>query len=83
MNDQRPVDTERGRGGAAFWTTLPGILTGLAAVITALVGLFTLLGLGEEGDNADSAPGVESDGSVPLRGRLHPKPTVLNSPARC
>src|SRR3954451_22974036 len=30
-------------GFLAFWTTLPGILTGVAAVITAFVGLATFL----------------------------------------
>jgi hypothetical protein len=34
----------RGNGGfLAFWTTLPGILTGVAALITAIVGLATLV----------------------------------------
>jgi hypothetical protein len=34
----------RGSGGfLAFWTTLPGILTGVAALITAIVGLATLV----------------------------------------
>lgn len=35
-------DTHRG-GFWAFWTTLPGILTGSAALLTAVVGLMTLL----------------------------------------
>lgn len=34
-----------------FWTTLPGILTGVAAVITATVGLVTLLNSGSAGDD--------------------------------
>lgn len=52
MKDRRPDgDEDRGRRGA-FWTTLPGILTGLAAVITALVALFNLLGLGGDGDTS-------------------------------
>jgi hypothetical protein len=34
-------------GYLSFWTTLPGILTGVAAVITAVVGLATLLHSGK------------------------------------
>jgi hypothetical protein len=50
----------------SFWTTLPGILTGLAALITALVGLAALfLGRGE-GSPATSAenPAVTDRGSA-------------------
>lgn len=37
-------DNEGSSGGfRAFWTTLPGILTGVAALITAIVGLATLV----------------------------------------
>jgi len=36
-------DDNGNSGFLTFWTTLPGILTGVAAVITAIVGLVTLL----------------------------------------
>ena len=37
-------DSGKGKSGfLAFWTTLPGILTGVAAVVTAFVGLATFL----------------------------------------
>lgn len=40
-----PPKAKNGSSGGflAFWTTLPGILTGVAALITAIVGLATLL----------------------------------------
>jgi len=37
-----PEDKNRKGGFLAFWTTLPGILTGLAALITAVVGAVAL-----------------------------------------
>jgi hypothetical protein len=37
------VSKPRGARGEHFWTTLPGILTGVAALITALVGLYSVL----------------------------------------
>jgi hypothetical protein len=44
---QPPEGSDNGRGKSggflAFWTTLPGILTGVAALITAIVGLATLV----------------------------------------
>jgi hypothetical protein len=47
-SDPTPGSQKARRSGfVTFWTTLPGILTGSAAVITAIVGLITLLnGLG-------------------------------------
>ena len=38
-----------------FWTTLPGILTGVAAVITATVGLITLLNSGSTGNETPAS----------------------------
>ncbi|MDP8929854.1 MAG: hypothetical protein M3O70_15105 [Actinomycetota bacterium] len=48
--------SEREAQGGGFWTTLPGILTASAALITALTGL--LLGLGQLGffENDDGSP---------------------------
>jgi hypothetical protein len=43
---EKPPKDENGSSRAgflAFWTTLPGILTGVAALITAIVGLATLV----------------------------------------
>jgi hypothetical protein len=48
----------RRSGFLTFWTTLPGILTGSAAVITAIVGLITLLnglGGGQSNNGANQA----------------------------
>jgi hypothetical protein len=44
---------ERKGGFLAFWTTLPGILTGLAALITAIVGV---VGLWKSQNDGSSAP---------------------------
>lgn len=61
-SDPTPGSQAARRGGFwTFWTTLPGILTGFAAVVTAIVGLITLLnGFGAERNNTGSnqvAPG--------------------------
>jgi hypothetical protein len=37
-----PADQDRKAAFLAFWTTLPGVLTGLAALITAVVGAVAL-----------------------------------------
>jgi hypothetical protein len=39
-----------------FWTTLPGILTGAAALITAIVGLYLALGPRNNNQNAVTSP---------------------------
>lgn len=55
--------TPTARGFWSFWTTLPGVLTGVAAVVTAIVGLVTLwhgLSWGA------SAPGAPSAFSISL-----------------
>ncbi|CAN5319190.1 hypothetical protein BH18ACT14_BH18ACT14_08130 [soil metagenome] len=45
---QPPESNSSGKGGfLTFWTTLPGILTGIAALITAIVGLATFLHSGK------------------------------------
>jgi hypothetical protein len=47
---QAGSDDDRNSRFLTFWTTLPGILTGVAAVITAIVGLITLLNSGGSHD---------------------------------
>jgi hypothetical protein len=43
-SDSSPTSQTAHRGGFwTFWTTLPGILTGIAALVTAIVGLITVL----------------------------------------
>jgi hypothetical protein len=58
----------RRSGFVTFWTTLPGILTGSAAVITAIVGLITLLnglGGGQHNNAANQVPGQIASSSGP------------------
>ncbi len=43
-------------GKKSFWTTLPGILTGIAAVITAIAGLYATIYLHDGGSPSKSAP---------------------------
>lgn len=50
------------RGFLAFWTTLPGILTGVAALITAVVGLATLVN-SWTGDGQTASPSVTAAAS--------------------
>ena len=69
---------ERKSGFLAFWTTLPGVLTGLAALITAIIGAVGLWKSQSDGSNAPTtaaATTVESTSSgggaaVSERGRL-------------
>jgi hypothetical protein len=46
--------SERRGGFLAFWTTLPGILTGVAALITAIVGAIGLWRSQSDGNSAGS-----------------------------
>jgi hypothetical protein len=69
-SDPTPGSQAARRGGFwTFWTTLPGILTGSAAMVTAIVGLITLLnGLGGERSNTGAnqvAPGQSISTSGP------------------
>jgi hypothetical protein len=48
MSDDKPH--------ASFWTTLPGILTGVASVLTALVAVVTLMNQPKESETAAGAP---------------------------
>jgi hypothetical protein len=51
--------TSRGRGFWAFWTSLPGVLTGVATLITAIVGVVTLVNsLGGSASSGQSAAGA-------------------------
>ena len=54
-------EQERKGGFLAFWTTLPGILTGLAALITAIVGA---IGLWKATDNGSSSSPTTAGGTV-------------------
>jgi hypothetical protein len=51
-----PDEESRKRGFLAFWTTLPGTLTGLAALITAVVGAVALFKSTENGGNSSAPP---------------------------
>lgn len=42
MSDPESEPGSRDRTGGGFWTSLPGVLTGAAALVTALVGLITI-----------------------------------------
>jgi hypothetical protein len=56
-----PSNERKGGGFLAFWTTLPGILTGLAALITAIVGA---VGLWKSQSDGSSAPTTAATTSV-------------------
>jgi hypothetical protein len=55
-----PEDENRRGGFLAFWTTLPGILTGLAALITAVVGAIGLWKTQSGDGNASPTTQTES-----------------------
>ena len=55
------MDNDNGSGGRTFWTTLPGLLTGLAALITAVVGavaLFVGTGSGDSDAHHEATNGA-------------------------
>lgn len=59
----------------AFWTTLPGILTGLATLITAIVALVAAFGGSSDSDRdgTQTTPGSASEsGSSPASSRQRP-----------
>jgi hypothetical protein len=67
-SDPSPDSQGPGRAGFwAFWTTLPGILTGSAALLTAIVGLMTLL-RGSSGERSE----VEVESASPPAGMSTP-----------
>ena len=53
-------EENRKSGFLAFWTTLPGILTGLAALITSVVGAVTLFKTQGGGNEKSATPGSSS-----------------------
>jgi hypothetical protein len=56
-SDSAPSSQPGRRAGFwAFWTTLPGILTGVATLITAIVGLVALFNTSGGGQNNPPAP---------------------------
>lgn len=63
MPESEPTSGSPAARRSAFWTTLPGILTGIAAVITASVGLITILtrpGRERSGTSADKPAATSS-----------------------
>lgn len=56
MSDPESEAGSRERAGGGFWTSLPGVLTGIAALITAIVGLISIL--------RDPAPSLSGDAAV-------------------
>lgn len=58
-----------GENNKSFWTTLPGILTGIAAIITAIGGILlalnTLGAFDNNGNGGVSPPKIESFGASP------------------
>lgn len=49
----------------SFWSTMPGLITGIAGILTALVGLATILiQIGVIGGDGDSGPGNEPGETV-------------------
>ncbi len=68
--DESGVDGPGGSSGfVAFWTSLPGILTGVAALITAVATLAALdLTGGDNGQTSTASAGPESTAAVPAAG---------------
>jgi hypothetical protein len=56
-----------GRGFWGFWTSLPGVLTGVAALITAVVGVVTLV-QSPGGAAPSGAPAAVASGTTPAVG---------------
>jgi len=52
------------KSGTSWWQTVPGVLTGLAAIITAVTGL--ILALNHTSSRSDAAPAVSSSTSPAL-----------------
>ncbi len=73
-------ESEMPEDGKSFWTTLPGVLTGLAAVISAATGLFVAT------RSAEGPTQVSSNLSVPSAATPATDPTyhliVASSPSK-
>ena len=52
-----------------FWTSMPGILTGLATVLTAITGLYLAISGGGQNGQDRQVPAVPT---VPVPGKLNP-----------
>ncbi len=75
MSDQPP----RTKG---FWQTAPGILTGIAAVLSAVGGLLVvLLQLGILGGSSNTPPPTSIANAQATRPGVGPDPTNANTPA--
>lgn len=55
VHEQVPQEPRAGGGFVRFWTTLPGVLTAFAAILSAAVPLYLHLADGE-GSNRDAPP---------------------------
>jgi hypothetical protein len=64
LNGQRPGAAQSHSKLLAFWSTLPGILTGLAALITAMVGLVAFLTADHRADDEQRGQGASPDGGA-------------------
>jgi hypothetical protein len=82
MSEQPPpAEKSPGRSGfLAFWTTLPGILTGLAALLTAAVGVFSLWH-SLNGSSPTAASRVGTSASVSTQSIPSAPPTISSNPA--
>jgi hypothetical protein len=67
-------------GAKHFWTTLPGILTGIAALITAVVGAYALFG-GDDGNDDATTTGGSNASPSQGDGQGRPSGTAQSSPA--
>jgi hypothetical protein len=70
-----PEEQDRKSGFLAFWTTLPGILTGLAALITAVVGAIGLW-KSQSGGSGSPATTAAAVTTTPSQGTTSAKPTA-------
>ncbi|MCZ2839177.1 hypothetical protein [Modestobacter sp. VKM Ac-2985] len=65
-------------GRPSFWTTLPGVLTGLAALVTALVAAGALF-LGQDRDGSDEAVADSGTAAADRAGDGDPDPAPASS----
>lgn len=75
MTSAKPVDPAQEK--PSFWTTLPGILAGLAAVIGAITAL--LVALGKAPDKSATATPAAS-APAPLASAPQPNPVSASPP---